>query len=138
MQIIIDSCILISILSGEKRGQMVIDKLLELSRGNNLVINQINLFEVRYILKNKSKREFFNIIDSKIDNFLAQFNITSITNENCDYIEASNYKGEGGLSPYDTFILVVANKNLANSTIITMDKEFDNKKYTDKFNFIFI
>jgi predicted nucleic acid-binding protein len=129
--IIIDSCILIKILKQEKGYEFVADLIENLSYTGKLYMNQINIYEVRYILKS----HLIDMpIDKIIDEFIIDFNINIYGILSIDYIVASDIKASGGLSPYDTFALAQIQNSKKKSILLTLDKEYDKPKFTEKFD----
>lgn len=132
-EIVVDACIIIGIFEGNDRLK---DLFNVLTNTKKLSINQISLYECRYLLKKKNSNS--GLIDSLIDDFLAISNCKVYWNTNADYITASNIKADGGLSPYDALMLAqIQNSKKTKACLLTLDKEFDKDKFFGKYDIVF-
>lgn len=99
-----------------------------------MIINEINLYEARYILKQKTDVKDIDI-DIIIDSFVENLKITVYKNTELDFIVASDIKSEGGLSPYDAFMIAqIKNNNTQTIQLVTLDSEFKQPKFTLKYD----
>ena len=128
--VILDACVIISYFLDDIHSDKsnIIFSFTSL-KSKKIVINQIQLFECRYILKQAK------IINSDVilDTFIIDGKITIYQNSNQDFIVASDFKAKGGISPYDAFPLAQLQAN-DKAVFITFDKEFE--KYSNELNII--
>lgn len=129
--VLLDACIIISLFENNDKLQEVLGRL---AIANKLVVNQINLYEARYILKFKNPNIDNKLIDNTIDDFIVKSSCKIYKNSDQDYIIASDIKAQGGLSPYDALMLAqIENNKKRKICLFTLDQEFNKSKFLDKY-----
>ena len=128
--ILLDACIVISMFLQDDQYSKAMFVFHDISiKSKKICINQIQLYEIRYILKMKKVEN----VDLILDSFMTKCSVDEYANTKQDYIVASDYKANGGLSPYDGLPLAQITKD-SSTIFLTFDKEF--QQYQDRLNLI--
>ena len=131
MEYILDACVLISYILGEKEALKVKDLLFNLD--NTFYLNYSNYGEVIFTLGKKDLSE--SILNQIKDNLKNYLGLEFLKTDNFETVEiAAKYKINGGLSYFDALIL--ASSKIHDLKIITKDSEF--KKFTKDFDILFL
>jgi predicted nucleic acid-binding protein len=132
---LLDACIIIGVFGREKWVTDKQEHIRKLILSGNLWINEIQIYEARYILKSKNK---ILPIDLDIDRFIEKWSIKIYKNTDPDYKIASSIKANGGVSPYDALMLAQMQNSKKPLSLVTVDQEFNKPKFTDEFDIIFL
>lgn len=131
MKYILDSCVLISYILGEKEALKVKNLLSETN--NTFYLNYMNYGEVIFTLAKKGLSE--EVLTQIKENLKSYLGLVFIKTDDFDIIEtAAKYKTDGGLSYFDALILASGQKY--DLKIITKDSEF--KKFSKGFDILFL